>query len=621
MPSGARRESVAVQTLLDATITALAVVAAYLLRFEGFPPPEFVRQLTFAVPAIAVTQAVFNHAFDVYRLKWRFIGIVDIHQIVRPYIAIFGLLVFARAVLPPALSLIRLPLSVIVIQFMAAFGGALAARVLWQLFDRRAAAARTSPDKAAGVGRRILLLGAGSIGSMVAKDMTSQPDIEVVGFLDDDPAKLGMVVAGAEVLGPLAALPDLAQRRNVDTVVVCMATMQRDTAKTIWRICDELGLASRIIPPLGDLIRGDSQVTVLRSINLEDLLARETMSAEFFDEALKHYQGRRVLIAGAGGSIGSEIARQIARLKPERLLLLDKDENGLYELHREMNAWYPDVQVEYLVRNTRFRKAIAGVFETWKPQVVFHAAAHKHLGLMEDNVCEAALNNIAGTQNLVEESVKHNVDRFVFVSSDKAVKPASVMGATKRLGEMVLQMNGRDAAGRFCAVRFGNVMGSRGSVIPLFLDQIRKGQPVTVSSPEMTRYFMTIPEAAQLVILAGTLAHTGEVFVLDMADPIRIHDLAHDLIELSGMRPGQDVEIVIKGARPGENLTEELVTKDEKVERTRIRKIFIIEQKGFSVDVFRDQVERIKSAAADEDAATVAAILEETGIGFTAPKP
>lgn len=413
---------------------------------------------------------------------------------------------------------------------------------------------------------------------MMVREMLRHPEAGMVpvGFLDDDPLKRRQRIAGRPVLGRLDQLSTIVRAHNVEEVLIAIPSADSDTVRRVVRLAAEAGVKSRTLPPLHELVSGQVQISQIREIDVEDLLGRDPVRLD--SEPIERYvRGRTVLVTGAGGSIGSEIVRQIAPFEPACVLLLGRGENSVYLVDRELGRAHPQIERHALICDVRDEASLRSVFAQFRPDVVFHAAAHKHVPLMERNPEQAVLNNVGGTRNLVELALEYGVERLVNVSTDKAVNPTNVMGASKRVAEMIVSDGARRCGGgcTMVSVRFGNVLGSRGSVIPLFRDQIQRGGPVTVTHPEMVRYFMTIPEAAQLVLQAGALAETGRVYVLDMGAPVRIADLARDLILLSGLEPGRDIEIEYSGARPGEKLFEELLTAEEGTEPSPHEKIFV----------------------------------------------
>jgi FlaA1/EpsC-like NDP-sugar epimerase len=423
--------------------------------------------------------------------------------------------------------------------------------------------------------QKILIVGAGAAGSMIVREIHRElaANYQPVGFIDDDPEKSGHTMHGVPILGGRSAIPNLIRQYEIDEVIIALPSASRQEIRDILEICQAAAVRIMLVPPVTEIINGMVSMKQLRDVDIEDLLGREPVRIDLAGIAgyLNH---ETVLITGAGGSIGSEICRQVARFNPQSLLLLGRGENSIYEIDQELAAAFPHLKREAIIADVRDRQKLAQVFVTYHPTVVFHAAAHKHVPLMEKEPDEAVKNNIFGTKNLAELADEFGCKRFVLISTDKAVNPTSVMGATKRVAELVIQDLSVRSQTKFMVVRFGNVLGSRGSVVPLFRKQIARGGPVTVTHPEMTRYFMTIPEAAQLVVQAGALGKGGEIFILDMGDPVKIVDLARELIRLSGLIPDKEIKIEFSGIRPGEKLTEELLTSDEGRLATKHERIY-----------------------------------------------
>jgi FlaA1/EpsC-like NDP-sugar epimerase len=407
--------------------------------------------------------------------------------------------------------------------------------------------------------RRVLIVGAGAAGGMIAKELHANPQLGMipVGFVDDDSSKHRHVLHNTRVLGPLAKLPEIVDRCSVDEVVIAMPSAPGRVVREVFRMAERAAVRTRTVPGIYEILSGRKSVNALRQIQIEDLLRREPTESNLH-QVSSLVTGRRVLVTGAGGSIGSELCRQLAQLDPAELIVLGRGENSIFELLTDLRRLFPDLPVEPVIADVRDSARLTKVFENCRPYSVFHAAAHKHVPLMECNVGEAVLNNVLGTRNVVTLAARFRTEHFVLISTDKAVRPTSVMGATKRLAEMIVHTVAEQSQRRFVSVRFGNVLGSRGSVVPTFLRQIAAGGPVTIKHPEMRRYFMTIPEAVQLVLQSAALGRGSEVFVLDMGEPVRIVDLARDLIRLSGFEVDGDIDIRFTGVRPGEKLYEEL---------------------------------------------------------------
>jgi FlaA1/EpsC-like NDP-sugar epimerase len=423
---------------------------------------------------------------------------------------------------------------------------------------------------------RVLIMGAGSAGAMMIKEMRANPQLglEPVGFIDDDRNKHGVRIHGVPVLGDRGQIPDLVAMYGVDEVIIAMPTAPGREIRNILSICNQIGVPARTIPGLYDILSGQVSISAIRNVDIEDLLRREPVRTDTSAvEAM--LRGSRVMVTGAGGSIGAELCRQIAHCTPQSLILLGHGENSIFDVANELRWLWPKINVEKVIADIRDLDRLQQVFETCQPDTIFHAAAHKHVPLMEANASEAVTNNVLGTAQLLRLAELLQVRRFVFISTDKAVNPSSVMGATKRVAELLIQESAQRSGQSYVSVRFGNVLGSRGSVVPLFRQQIARGGPITITHPDVRRYFMTIPEAVQLVLQASALGRGGEVFVLEMGDLIRIADLAKDLIELSGLEVGRDIEIVYTGLRPGEKLFEEIRLAGEEYMPTCHDKIFV----------------------------------------------
>jgi FlaA1/EpsC-like NDP-sugar epimerase len=458
---------------------------------------------------------------------------------------------------------------------------------------------------------RVVLIGAGHAGIMAARELTNRAStgLRVVGFLDDDSTKQGAVISGIPVLGPIDHLRSLVRRSRVDEAIITIANAPREQIARIVRLCDEVKIPKRIIPALHEILSGAVSIASLRPVQIEDLLGREVVQLDA--ASIRGFiAGKRVMVTGAGGSIGSEMVRQLLGFGPAELLLVERSEFALYEIHRELRAKKTAAPAVPVVADMGDDARMGHVFARHRPEVVIHAAAYKHVPLMEANESEAILNNVLGTRRLAELAGQAGVEVFVLISTDKAVNPTSVMGASKRLAELCVQELGtRHPATRFLAVRFGNVLGSTGSVIPLFREQIQRGGPVTVTHPEMQRYFMTIPEAAQLVLQAAALGQGGEIFVLDMGQPVRIADLARDMIRLSGLQPDVDIRIEFTGLRPGEKMFEELHADAEQAERTRHPMIFIGKIPRYTAQQVEDMLAEAVALARAGDAAGIRRLL------------
>jgi FlaA1/EpsC-like NDP-sugar epimerase len=458
--------------------------------------------------------------------------------------------------------------------------------------------------------RKVLIIGAGDAGALVVRELqkSSQLNLLPVGFLDDDPDKQRHEINGIPVIGVVNDLPDVLDVQPVDEVIIAIPSAPGRTIRLVTDVCRSKGISSRTMPGLYELIGGKVSVSRLREVDITDLLRRESVRVN--DEAVgAALMGKRVLVTGAGGSIGSELCRQIARRGPAELVLLGHGENSIFEIFLELRATYPDSVLYPIIADVRDMSRLTSVFQAHQPQVVFHTAAHKHVPLMEANPVEAVTNNIIGTRNIVQASLDFSVERFVLISTDKAVRPSSIYGGTKRLAEMIVLDAAHTTKRAFTVVRFGNVLGSRGSIIPIFKQQIVHGGPITITHPDMHRFFMTIPEAVYLVLQAASMESGGEVFVLNMGQPVRILDLAEDLIRLSGLEPGRDIEIVFTGIRRGEKLTEDLWEPGTPLAKTLHPDIFRLDHDTSPSTL--NLLQTINSLSASNDPDMIAKLLDE----------
>ena len=607
------------QLVLDGCCFAISFAAAYPIRLEAWPAGADLRQLVVWLPVLVAARLFVHWTRGIYRQVWKFVSFSDAIEIAKSILIVTSVLALLRFGFPGKNSLsalVKIPASVIAIEGLLSFTSSMGIRALRRiqyLHDRRAAASGSQKLPL----KRALLYGAGRAGIMLHQELETARMYEVVGFVDDDPRKVGSLISKTCVVGGGDQLPELVKTHRVDEVVISMATAGRGVLSQTLAKCRRAGVPAKIIPSLQELLSGQVQISQLREPRVEEVLGRERVEVTDFEEiAGAVYAGKRILVTGGGGSIGSELVRQLVRLKPSTVAFLDKDENVTYELEQELSLMNLGGLVEPIVADVRDSNRLRAVFSDFCPQVVFHAAAHKHVPLMEAHPCEAVLNNVGGTQNVLDACAESGVSRFVFISSDKAVNPANVMGATKRLGEMLVQSAARKKSIPAACVRFGNVLGSRGSVVPLFSRQIASGGPVTVTHPDMVRFFMTVQEAMQLILCAGTLAHGGEIFVLDMGSPRKILDLAREMIWLSGFEPEKDIETRIAGLRRGEKLFEELVASNETLLPTQFEKISrIAPQSGNDALLARDIASLLRIARSN-DQPQVFEFLSDMDLGF-----
>ena len=447
----------------------------------------------------------------------------------------------------------------------------------------------------------VMIIGAGAGGDMILKEIENSRYLSMRAkcIIDDQPGCHGKLMRGVPIVGGRESILDAVGQYSIDEIIFAIPSASVQTRKEILDICKESGCKLRTIPGTYQLINGDVSVSNLKEVDIEDLLGREPIRINT-EEVLDHVSGKVILVTGGGGSIGSELCRQIAAHHPKQLIILDIYENNAYDIQQELLRKYPELNLAVLIASVRNEERINSIFETYRPNIVYHAAAHKHVPLMEDSPHEAIKNNVFGTYKVAQAADRYGTDKFVLISTDKAVNPTNIMGASKRLCEMLIQTMNCSSRTNYVAVRFGNVLGSNGSVIPLFKKQIAEGGPVTVTHPDIIRYFMTIPEAVSLVLQAGAYAKGGEIFVLDMGEPVKILDLATNLIKLSGYRVGEDIEIKFTGLRPGEKMYEELLMNEEGLKETANKMIFIGKPIEFDEEQFREQLKELERAAVDE---------------------
>jgi|LSQX01.1.fsa_nt_gb FlaA1/EpsC-like NDP-sugar epimerase len=553
--------------IIDIVLIIAALYIALLLRFEGHIPLEYSDAFHILAPVNAVISIALLFYFKLYNRVWEYASLNELLAIFEATI-ISG---FIFIILSLETPLPNLPRSVFLINWGLVFFFISSLRIYWRIF-RDEILNRNRKDTA---GRRCLIVGAGDAGAIVAKEIQQNHHLtlKLIGFIDDDPRKQGRILAGIPVLGYRTDIPQLSISHKIEEIIIAMPSASGKTIREIVKLAKKTSARLRILPGIYDST--SNPVSSLRDISMEDLLGREAVKIDL-TEISGYLTGKTVLITGAGGSIGSEMCRQIADFAPEKLIIIDNCENNLFDIEQELlekSLIKTKLHTELL--DVKNRDKLMQVFAKYQPQVVFHAAAYKHVPMMENHPEEALQNNVYGTKNTAEMADKYGCETFILISTDKAVNPSSVMGASKRIAELIIKDLNRSSKTRFASVRFGNVLGSRGSVIPTFMKQIEKGGPVTVTHPSMTRYFMTIPEAVALVIQAGALAEGGEIFVLDMGEPVRIADLARDIITISGYQPDKEIMIQYTGVRPGEKLYEELFTDKEGMQSTKHERIFI----------------------------------------------
>lgn len=571
--------------LVDLLIVNFSYIFALLLRFEfEVNSNQFNQYFTVYADNIVPLTAAALIAFamvGIYTSIWRYAGS---DELVKIGIGSILASVFGLAFISIARPMTILPRSVYIISAMMMFVLVACTRYAYR-FIRNLRHPGTFNTIFLNVGKKeligsnmtkVMIVGAGDAGASIIKEIKQHPEYnkKVAVAIDDDSRKIGKRISGVKIAADRSKIKTMARKKGIDEIIVAIPSANHKEIQNILNECNKTKCKIKVLPSLGELINGDVSVSHLRDVEIEDLLGRDPVKVNL-REISGYLEEKIVLVTGGGGSIGSELCRQIARFRPRRIIAMDIYENTVFEFANEMKSKYPQLEFEVVIGSVRSRERVHEVFEKYKPHVVFHAAAHKHVPLMEKNPKEAIKNNIIGTKNLIDMADEYSVSKFVLISTDKAVNPTNVMGATKRAGEMMLQEKSTHSRTSYTAVRFGNVLGSNGSVIPIFRKQIENGGPVTVTHPDITRYFMTIPEAVQLVIQAGAMADGGEIFVLDMGEPVRIMDLAENIIRLSGYIPRVDIDIEITGLRPGEKLYEELLLDEENMKKTAHQKIYV----------------------------------------------
>lgn len=570
---------IGIQASLDLALLTSAFAAAYLLRFDFVLTPDVLREFLNQAPMVVLVQFVALTIFGARSSIWRYTDLAHLRTFLYAALTSLTVIVLLRLSLPSRLQGWKAPISVSLIDVVLAFSAAYLMRVVRRgEYEYQQKRRHLKTGNGHGKHKRaVLLIGAGRAGLLAAKEMVARGDLDVTikGFVDDDRMKRGRaIVLGHRVLGTTQDLPQLVKDLKIDHVIMTIASAQRHQIHRIVRLCEEIPVKVRIIPQLHEIIDGRVEISRIRDVQIEDLLGREPVELDA-ESIGKELTGKTVMVTGAGGSIGSELARQVKRFAPETLLLVERAEFALFDIDHELRTNDSTVTIVPLVADVGDESRMRSIFKHYHPQVIIHAAAHKHVPLMETHATEAVKNNVLNTRMLAEMAGDFHADSFVLISSDKAVRPTSIMGATKRAAELMIQDLHNKYSTRYVAVRFGNVIGSAGSVIPIFREQIRNGGPVTITDKRMKRYFMTIPEAAQLVLQASVLGRGGEVFILHMGEPVKILDLAETLITLSGLKPYEDIEIVETGMRSGEKLYEELSFEFEETIPTSHRKIFI----------------------------------------------
>ena len=585
-------------------IIVLSLLLAFAVRFDFILVPQTIEVFWQLLPAVIAMKLLVFWRYGLFNGWWRYVSMADLITICKANI-IASAGVVAYAVFIHRLE--SIPRTVLFLDGLFCFVFIAGIR-----FSIRAWRENYYPmvfgrhEK-----KRVLIVGAGSAGQMIVRELHLNRKLKytAVGFVDDDPRKQRASFHGLAVFGKCEAIPRVCRRRKIAEVVIAIPSANGAKIKDIVALCQQVEVPFKTLPSVGSLIDGSVSVQQLKDVSLEDLLGRDPVRIE--NQKISNYlAGKRVLITGAGGSIGSELCRQICRFSPDKLILFDNAETPLFEIDKELSVFYPDLSIFPIIGDIRYRARVEAIFDEFMPQVVFHAAAYKHVPMMEINPAEAVNNNVRGTQVVAETSDLFGVERFVTVSTDKAVNPTNVMGATKRSAEKIVQALSRRSKTRFVTVRFGNVLGSNGSVIPTFTEQIKDGGPITVTHKDITRFFMTIPEASQLVLQAGSMGNGGEIYLLDMGEPVKILHLAEELIRLSGKVPYDEVDIEFTGLRPGEKLYEELLLDGEGVQPTSHEKICVAASVVEDEELLQQQLDLLFDAARKMDLSRVLDLLQ-----------
>lgn len=579
----------------DAAIIVFSYVAAYFIRFDGIPEAQYLEMMIRTLPLVVVVRLATLFYFKLTTSMWKYASIKDLTQIIKA-VTVSSVFIVAITMVTSAGH----PRSIFIIDWLLLTIALSGERFIIRLTRPLRWSMKNKPRRRT----KALIVGAGDAGEALLREMVYQrdPDYEVVGLVDDDPKKQDKQIHGVRVLGTITDISDIVSTQGAEEIIIAIPSARGEAIRNIISHCRIQDVRVKIIPGLQKILSGELEMK-MRDVGPEDLLGRETVQVDEA-EIRSYIKGRRVLITGASGSIGSELSRQIAGFSPISLILLDHNENDMYFLEIELKRLHPALAVHSIIGDAGDIGLLKRTFSEFRPQMVFHAAAFKHVPLMEKSPSAAIKNNVLTTRNLIYASAHYGVERFVFISSDKAVNASSIMGVTKRIGEMMLQAKSKRSRTKFMAVRFGNVLGSKGSVVPLFKQQIERGGPVTVTHPDARRYFMSVREAVQLVLQAGALGKGGEIFILDMGEQIKIIDLAYNLIALSGFEPGKEIKVEFTGLRPGEKLYEEMLLDIEKDKATKHDKIHVSQPKDFnSYTLMRDikELERLAGLMAEEE--------------------
>ena len=584
--------------LMDICIVILTSITALIVRFEfslSAVPKYYIGVVWSSLPATLVIAIIVFYVFRLYSSLWVYAGVTELLYLAAACI-VDTLLNTVTILLNYRDQEYPLPRS-----WYFIYGTLLLAFMFISRYSYRAVRTFFGKKVDEKSLKRVLVVGAGEAGNSIIKEISGSRfvNMHIVGFVDDDKSKIGKYMHGVKVLGDRNDIIEIAKEYLVDEIIIAIPTASAKETKAILDICKQTGCELKRLPGMYQLVNGDVSISKLKDVDVNDLLGRDPITVDL-DSIMGYVADKVVMVTGGGGSIGSELCRQIASHNPKQLVIVDIYENTTYDIQQELRRNYPELDLVVLIASVRNTKRMDLIFDKYRPEIVYHAAAHKHVPLMEDSPNEAVKNNVLGTWKVVQAADKYNVKRFVMISTDKAVNPTNIMGATKRICEMIIQTYNNRSKTEYVAVRFGNVLGSNGSVIPLFKKQIEAGGPVTVTHPDIIRYFMTIPEAVSLVLQAGAYAKGGEIFVLDMGEPVKIVDLARNLILLSGHKPDEDIQIAFTGLRPGEKLYEEMLMKEEGMQETANKLIHIGKPIQMDEEKFLKQLEEIKEHVVEE---------------------
>ncbi|BBO87640.1 polysaccharide biosynthesis protein [Desulfosarcina ovata] len=599
-----------VLVLSDIVLLTLSYLIAYAIRFEGQIGIEEITIIKQTIFPILIFKLIVFYFFNLYRGMWRYTSIVDLLNVTKAILISSAVIIITLLMLSRFEGFSRSVFVIDAIFSLIFIGGSrLAIRILLIGSTGTVQLLRDGKSKQ----KRILIIGAGDAAERIIREIKDNPSLnyKIVGLLDDDQKKNGMILHGVKIVGKINALPEVIDTLKVDEIIIAIHQVTAEAMRKIVQMCESTNVKYRTLPSLSEIIDGKVSIKSVRDISYKDLLGRPVVELEN-DKISELLTEKVIIVTGAGGSIGSELCRQVCKYKPALVVLFDASESNLYAIQMELKHVITYVKYRAVLGRVQDKKLVDAILKKYSPDVIFHAAAYKHVPLVERNPWEGVFSNIIGTNTMVGAAIKHKVKRFVLVSTDKAVRPTNIMGASKRVAEKIVQFQNCGET-KFMAVRFGNVIGSSGSVIPLFLKQIRKGGPVTITHPEITRYFMTIEEAAQLILQAFTMGDKCEIFILEMGTPIKIVDMARDLIKLSGKIPDKEIEIKFTGLRPGEKLYEELITEGEGIVKTDHKKILVLRNGSnvFDIKWFDEKLQELCLQAGSHNAQGIKNILKE----------